>query len=64
MYLVYVLIDANGRNGRKIDGEASSLEGVHRDGAYGCDKLNDNDRLLLKIAEINELALSNFLRRG
>lgn len=50
-----MLMDANARTGRTIDGERS-LKGVL--GAYGRDELNNKGRLLLRFAETNKLVLT------
>ena len=54
---VYVLMDANARTGRGIEGESLQDEGVL--GTYGRDELNDNGKLLLSFATDNKLAIMN-----
>ena len=54
---VYVLMDANARTGRRIEGESLQDEGIL--GTYGRDKLNDNGKLLLSFATDNKLAIMN-----
>ena len=49
---VFVLTDANARTGERGDGGKVL-------GAYGRDVLNENGKLLLRIAEDNKLALLN-----
>ena len=52
---VYVLMDANARTGRRIEGESLQDEGIL--GTYGRNELNDNGRLLLSFATDNKLAI-------
>ena len=54
---VYVLMDANARTGRRIEGESLQDEGIL--GTYGRDELNDNGKLLLSFATDNKLAIMN-----
>ena len=54
---VYVLMDANVRTGRRIEGESLQDEGIL--GTYGRDELNDNGKLLLSFATDNKLAIMN-----
>ena len=54
----YVLMDANARTGRRIEGESLQDEGIL--GTYGRDELNDNGKLLLlSFATDNKLAIMN-----
>ena len=52
-----MLMDANARTGRMIEGESLQDEGVL--GTYGRDELNDNGKLLLPFATDNKLAIVN-----
>ena len=52
-----MLMDANARTGRRIEGESLQDEGIL--GTYGCDELNDNGKLLLSFANDNKLAFMN-----
>ena len=54
---LYVLMDANARTGRRIEGESLQDEGIL--GTYGRDELNDNGKLLLSFATDNKLAIMN-----
>ena len=54
---LYVLMDANARTGRRIEGESLQDEGIR--GTYGRDELNDNGKLLLYFATDNKLAIMN-----
>ena len=54
---LYVLMDANARTGRRIEGESLQDEGIL--GTYGRDELNDNGKLLLSFATDNKLAIIN-----
>ena len=54
---VYVLMDANARTGRRIEGESLQDKGILRN--YGHDELNDNGKLLLSFATDNKLAIMN-----
>ena len=54
---VYVLMDANARTGRRIEGENLQDEGIL--GTYRRDELNDNGKLLLSFATDNKLAIMN-----
>ena len=54
---LYVLMDANARTGRRIEGESLQDEGIL--GTYGRDELNDNGKLLLYFATDNKLAIMN-----
>ena len=54
---VYVLMDADVRTGRRIEGESLQDEGIL--GTYGRDELNDNGKLLLSFATDNKLAIMN-----
>ena len=54
---LYVLMDANARTGRKIEGESLQDEGIL--GTYGRDELNYNGKLLLSFATDNRLAIMN-----
>ena len=54
---VYVLMDANARIGRRIEGESLQDEGIL--GTYGRDELYDNGKLLLSFATDNKLAIMN-----
>ena len=54
---VFVLTDANARTGKRGEGEGQADSKVL--GAYGPDKLNENEKLLLGFAEDNKLALLN-----
>ena len=54
---LYVLMGANARTGRRIEGE--SLQDEEILGTYGCDELNDNGKLLLSFATDNKLAIVN-----
>ena len=54
---VYVLMDANSRTGRRIEGE--SLQDEEILGTYGRDELHDNGKLLLSFAADNKLAITN-----
>ena len=50
-------MDANARNGEKIEGERTEDDGVL--GAYGRDELNKNGKRLLNFATDNKLAVTN-----
>ena len=52
-----MLMDANARTGRRIEGESLQNEGIL--GTYGSDELNDNGKLLLSFATDNKLAIMN-----
>ena len=52
-----MLMDANARTGRRIEGESLQDEGIL--GTYGRDELNDNGKLLLPFATDNKLAIMN-----
>ena len=54
---LYVLMDANARTGRRIEGESLQDEGIL--GTYGRDELNDNGKLLLSFTTDNKLAIMN-----
>ena len=54
---LYVLMDANARTGRRIEGESLQDEGIL--GTYGRDELNDNGKLLLSFATDNKLDIMN-----
>ena len=54
---VFLLTDANARTGKR--GEGGEEAGRKGFGAYGQDMLNENDKLLLGLAEFNKLALPN-----
>ena len=54
---LYVLMDANARTGRRIEGESLQDEGIL--GTYGRDELNNNGKLLLSFATDNKLAIMN-----
>ena len=54
---LYVLMDANARTGRRIEGESLQDEGIL--GTYERDELNDNGKLLLSFATDNKLAITN-----
>ena len=54
---VYVLMDANPRTGRRLEGESIQDEQII--GTYGRDELNDNGKLLLSFATDNKLAIMN-----
>ena len=54
---LYVLMDANARTGRRIEGE--SLQDEEILGTYGRDELNDNGKRLLSFATDNKLAIMN-----
>ena len=54
---VDVLMDANARTRRRIEGESLQDEGIL--GTYGRDGLNDNGKLLLTFATDNKLAITN-----
>lgn len=51
---VHVLMDADARMGKRMDGEDERVMGEH-----GCDELNDNGRLLLTFATDNRSAITN-----
>ena len=53
---VFVLTDANARIGRRGEGGEADRKVL---GAYGRDKLNESDKLLLGFAENNKLAVLN-----
>ena len=50
-----MLMDANARTGRRIEGESLQDEGIL--GTYGRNELNDNGTLLLSFATDNKLAI-------
>ena len=52
-----MLVDANARTGRRIEGESLQGEGIL--GTYGRDELNDNGKLLMSFAADNKLAIMN-----
>ena len=52
---LYMLMNANARTGRRIEGESLQDEGDLR--TYGRDDLNDNGKLLLSFATDNKLAI-------
>ena len=52
-----MLMDANARTWRRIEGESRQDEGVL--GTFGRDELNDNGKLLLSFATDNKLAIMN-----
>ena len=54
---LYVMMDANARTGRRIEGESLQDEGIL--GTYGRDELNDNGKLLLSFATDSKLAIMN-----
>ena len=54
---LYVLMDANARTGRRIQGESLQDEGIL--GTYGRDELNDNGKLLLSFTADNKLTIMN-----
>ena len=54
---VYVLINANARTGRRVEGESLQDEEVL--GTYGRDELHDNGELLPSFAADNKLAITN-----
>ena len=54
---LYVLMNANARTGRRIEGESLQGEGVL--GTYERDELNDNGKLQLSFATDNKLAINN-----
>ena len=52
-----MLMEANARTGRRIEGE--SLQDEWNLGTYGRDELNDNGKLLLTFVTNNKLAIMN-----
>ena len=54
---IFVLMDANAHTSENIEGERTEDDGVL--GAYGRDKLNDNNKRLLNFATDNKLAVTN-----
>ena len=54
---LYVLMDANARTGRRIEGESLQDEGIL--GTHGHDELNDKGKLLLSFPTDNKLAIMN-----
>ena len=58
--LLFVLIDANARTGKRIEG----CDDGRVLGAYGRDELNNNGQRLLSLASDNKLALTNTFFRA
>ena len=52
-----MLMDANARTGRRIEGKSLQDEGIP--GTCGRDELNDNGKLLLSFAIDNKVAILN-----